>query len=447
MDDDDRRLPSGCGLLGIYGSMFRRQQPISPRRSASANSLHQANPEATPDTARHGPDSDSKRRHSTDDSSLLVAANVAVQPSSSSSGAPVAPGPLNPKTFATANNPKGAGGAMRGAVPGQRQPTAGRGRGGGGGGISTELDSMIYDHQSVKGSSTLVRASSGNVMLYGNLGNLRAPGAVTPNRNVLDYLPKTANEKSSGGNSTNARTQGYGAPKIQKGKDEYAEKNDSDDADEPEVPPPSMCRALSRRLDPEELKEMGNEEYKKGNFAEAVALYDRAILMDPQKAAYWSNKAAALIGLGKLLDAVTECREAVRIDPSYFRAHHRLATLYLRLGEADRALHHYKLSRNEANPADISRTQALQVHISKCNESRRLKDWTSELKESQAAISAGADSAPKVFAFRAEALIMLHRHDEAETAMAESPKFDIDACTTFFWCRHEFLCPHGPSTG
>ncbi|KAG4391412.1 hypothetical protein GLYMA_05G179402v4 [Glycine max] len=41
-------------------------------------------------------------------------------------------------------------------------------------GISGELESMITDRQ--KGSSSLVRASSSNVMMFGNLGNLRQGG-------------------------------------------------------------------------------------------------------------------------------------------------------------------------------------------------------------------------------------------------------------------------------
>lgn len=75
---------------------------------------------------------------------------------------------------------------------------------------------------------------------------------------------------------------------------------------------------------------MGNEKYKQGRCEEALAFYDRAIALDSSKATYRSNKSAALIGLGRLTEAVAECKEAIRLDPSYQRAHHRLATLYVR---------------------------------------------------------------------------------------------------------------------
>ncbi|PKA48883.1 Inactive TPR repeat-containing thioredoxin TTL3 [Apostasia shenzhenica] len=193
-----------------------------------------------------------------------------------------------------------------------------------------------------------------------------------------------------------------------------------------------MCRALSRRLDPEELKEMGNEEYNNGRYAEAVALYERAILIDPEKASYWSNKAAALIGLGRLFDAVQEVKEAVRIDPHYLRAHQRLATLYLRLGEPEKAVNHYKLAKNEASRDDISRANTVQALISKCSEARKKKDWNSVIKESQFAIDTGADSAPQLYAYQAEALLMLSRQEDAEEAMTDAPKFETDASTKFF---------------
>ncbi|KAG0494246.1 hypothetical protein HPP92_005240 [Vanilla planifolia] len=73
-----------------------------------------------------------------------------------------------------------------------------------------------------------------------------------------------------------------------------------------------------KRTDPEELKKNGNEEYIKGRFAEALDFYNRAIALNPEKASYRSNKAAALVGLGRLLEAVGEYKEALRINPSLF---------------------------------------------------------------------------------------------------------------------------------
>lgn len=83
-------------------------------------------------------------------------------------------------------------------------------------------------------------------------------------------------------------------------------------------------------MDPETLKTMGNEDYKNGNYVEALALYDAAIAIDPKKAAYRSNKSAALAALGRILEAVFECKEAIRLEPHYHKAQHRLAYLYLR---------------------------------------------------------------------------------------------------------------------
>lgn len=82
--------------------------------------------------------------------------------------------------------------------------------------------------------------------------------------------------------------------------------------------------------DPEELKIIGNENYKKGNFTEALSFYDKAISISPGNAAYHCNRAAALMGLKRVAEAVKECEEAIRLDPSYFRAHQRLGSLLLR---------------------------------------------------------------------------------------------------------------------
>ncbi|KAF4391159.1 hypothetical protein F8388_009581 [Cannabis sativa] len=223
--------------------------------------------------------------------------------------------------------------------------------------ISGELESMIIDHQKNKGSSTLVRASSSNVMLFGNLGNLRQQQQ-QPNGSI-----------------------------------------------------------------------MGNEDYKNGRFAEALALYDAAISIDPNKASYRSNKSAALTALGRLLEAVLECREALRIEPHYHRAHLRLATLYLRLGEPEKATYHYKHAGQEADRDDLAKVKSIQIHLNRCTEARKTRDWNTLIKETDFAISAGADSAPQIYALQAEALLKLHRHQEADTALSRGPKFDVDECT------------------
>lgn len=291
MEEDGKKV-SGCGLLVLYNNIFRRG-------TASSSPGHPTSVAESPKLTA----SDSKRRRAaSDEASLLVPANA--------SHLPVPPAPQNPK--AVAPGYLKASGRPAAASAGN----AGRARNLG---LAGELDSMINDHQRSKGSSTLVRASSGNVMVFSNLGNIRAPGAVTPNRNVLDFLPKTASEKGG-------IPDGNQGPRYTDGPAGYAPNSSAVEVAAPE----GLCRALSKRLEPEELKEMGNEEYKRGRYAEAVALYDRAILIDPDKASYWSNKAAALMAMGHLLEAVSDCREAVRIDPSYARAHRRLATLYLR---------------------------------------------------------------------------------------------------------------------
>ncbi|XP_009393996.2 inactive TPR repeat-containing thioredoxin TTL3-like [Musa acuminata AAA Group] len=394
MEEEDGKKVSGCGLLVLYNNIFRRG-------TASSSPGHPTSAAESPKLTA----SDSKRRRAaSDEASLLVPANA--------SHLPVAPAPQNPK--AVAPGYLKASGRPAGAPAGN----AGRARNLG---LAGELDSMINDHQRSMGSSTLVRASSGNVMVFSNLGNIRAPGAVTPNRNVLDFLPKTASEKGG-------IPDGNQGPRYTNGPAGHAPNSSAVEVAAPE----GLCRALSKRLEPEELKEMGNEEYKKGRYAEAVALYDRAILIDPGKASYWSNKAAALMAMGHLLEAVSDCREAVRIDPSYDRAHRRLATLYLRLGEAEKAIHHFKLARNETTSEDIAQVHRLQNHLSKCNEARKLRDWHSVLKEARSAVSSGADSSPQIVAAHVEALLALGRQEEAETTLNCAPKFNIDASTKFF---------------
>ncbi|KAF5730710.1 Tetratricopetide-repeat thioredoxin-like 1 isoform 1 [Tripterygium wilfordii] len=179
--------------------------------------------------------------------------------------------------------------------------------------------------------------------------------------------------------------------------------------------------------DPEDVKRAGNEMYKKGRLTEALGLYDRAIALAPRHAAYRSNRAAALMGLGRVAEAVRECEEAIRLDTNYWRAHQRLGSLLIRLGQVDNARRHFCFPGQQPDQAEMQKLQAVEKRLTKCSDSRKVGDWKSALREGDAAIAAGADICPQLFMCRAEALLKLHQLEDAESSLLNIPKMEL--CT------------------
>ncbi|KAI5589082.1 hypothetical protein BDE02_05G138000 [Populus trichocarpa] len=293
---------------------------------------------------------------------------------------------------------------------------------------SIELSrTVIANHRKSNDNKALVRATSGNVMLLGNLGNLRQSrngdfiGNNSPKATIktVGYLNKNLQEVNFSPRPRNGYSKlgsnGVMGNIVRQPSDELRQGQD-----------------LIISMDPEVLKNKGNERYKQGRFEEALAFYDRAIALDSAKATYRSNRSAALIGLGRLIEAVVECKEAIRLDPSYQRAHYRLATIYFRLGETEKALSHYKQSGAITDSKDLAQAQALQKNLNRCIEARKLEEWSRLLKETERTVSSGADSAPQVFAMQAEALLRLHRHQEAYTAYQKRPNFSVESCAKLF---------------
>ncbi|KAJ9182975.1 hypothetical protein P3X46_006901 [Hevea brasiliensis] len=177
-------------------------------------------------------------------------------------------------------------------------------------------------------------------------------------------------------------------------------------------------------MDPEEVKRAGNEMYKKGHFGEALALYDKAIAMAPGKAAYRSNRAAALMGMGRVAEAVRECEEAVRLDPNYWRAHQRLGSLFIRLGQVENARRHLCFPGLHPDSSELQKLQLVERHLNKCSDARKVNDWKNVLRESEATIAAGADYSPQLCMCRAEALLKLHQLENAESCLSNIPKLE-----------------------
>ncbi|CAO2827742.1 unnamed protein product [Amaranthus hypochondriacus] len=425
------KIRSGCGL---FGAVFGGTKKFWPRRTTSTGSLPSQNGSvnSSPKRIPSAGNGSKKRRGSFDD---LDADGSSSQASSSRGGVlkpqqNVAPVRNQHRQQHQGRRPSSNEISVvtttRSAAPGLNQnqsnvhnakktvPKEVVG-------ISGELEMMIAEHQRCVGGANLVRVSSGNVMVHKSLGNLRQPGGTT-----YTYAKPTSNSKENRTTNTSKYSNSGMGNIVNKKPMENGGKSLSTGGNT------SLCRALSCRMDPEELKIMGNEDYKNGNFAEALALYERAIDLDPSKASYRSNKSAALTALGRLLEAVFECREAIGLEPHYHRAHHRLANLYLRLGEAEKATYHFKQAGPEADPDAMSQTKVVLGHLKKCEEAKRLKDWHTVLRESGNAIAAGANSAPMIFALQAEAYLKLHRPQDAVTTLTKGPNFDVAECTKFF---------------
>ncbi|KAJ6335543.1 hypothetical protein OIU78_012218 [Salix suchowensis] len=89
-------------------------------------------------------------------------------------------------------------------------------------------------------------------------------------------------------------------------------------------------------------------------------------------------------------------------------------------------------SGTNTDSMEVARAQALQKHLNRCTEARKLKEWNRLLSETEFSISSGADSVPQVYAMQAEALLRLHRHQEASTAYQKGPVFSADFYTKLF---------------
>ncbi|CAJ1978496.1 unnamed protein product [Sphenostylis stenocarpa] len=322
----------------------------------------------------------------------------------------------------TSSNSSSSSGGSSGSVPGQSNPVSRRSHSGELSG-SSETNSPTRvskpGHRRSSSGQSLTQSqrspsSSSSAAVSSPPPNVLPAGNICPSGRVL----KPATVAAAASRSSRSDVLGYGTGNYGHGSIMRGTKGGGGDAASVKIGGGDS----GKRVDPEEVKRMGNEEYKRGHFGEALCLYDRAIAMSPSNAAYRSNRAAALTGLGRLPEAVRACEEAVGLDPNYGRAHQRLAMLFLRLGLVEDARKHLYYPGLHPDLAELQKLQNVEKHINKCEDVRRVRDWNSVLREVDAAVAAGADSSVQLFMCRAEALLKLHQIDDAELCLSRIPK-------------------------
>ncbi|KAK7064589.1 Hsc70 cochaperone [Favolaschia claudopus] len=74
----------------------------------------------------------------------------------------------------------------------------------------------------------------------------------------------------------------------------------------------------------EKFKQTGNTLMSTKQYDKAIESYTEAITRDPTNAIYYSNRAAAYSSKGDHLSAVGDAEQAIKIDPTFVKAYHRL---------------------------------------------------------------------------------------------------------------------------
>lgn len=105
-------------------------------------------------------------------------------------------------------------------------------------------------------------------------------------------------------------------------------------------------------VDPEHIKLQANACFKKGDYRDAVALYTTCIglfrltlELDHSNKAYFGNRAAASIEIGDYQNALQDCIQAIKLEPSFTKAYFRAAKCQVHLGNLSDALEQLKSAK------------------------------------------------------------------------------------------------------
>lgn len=103
-------------------------------------------------------------------------------------------------------------------------------------------------------------------------------------------------------------------------------------------PETSSKKKLPERIEP--YKKMGNEFLENEKYLRAIDQYSEAISLAPECPVLYLNRATAYmrrIWFGDKYAALKDCHSALQLDPSYIKAHFRLARALLDLGRVEDA--------------------------------------------------------------------------------------------------------------
>lgn len=138
---------------------------------------------------------------------------------------------------------------------------------------------------------------------------------------------------------------------------------------------------LKKARELERKKSDGNDAFKKGDYAKAKDLYSEALSVDPDNkgtnAKLYQNRAVACSKLKEWSEAITDCDEALRLDPTYTKARKTRAKALGESGNWEEAVRELKAA-SDADPSDATLKKEIRNAELELKKSKR-KDYYSIL--------------------------------------------------------------------
>ncbi|CAB3249857.1 unnamed protein product [Arctia plantaginis] len=177
----------------------------------------------------------------------------------------------------------------------------------------------------------------------------------------------------------------------------------------------------------EEKKESGNHLYKFKNYKGALTMYDEAIQLCPDNAAYYGNRSACYMMLGMYKKALEDAQKAVSLDSTFTKGYIRMAKCCIALGDlagVEQAVH--RATELGGAECAASERRALEA-LRKLHEEGQRAMEAADYRRVVFCMDRCLDYSPsctKAKLTKAECLAMLGRCQEAQEIANDSLRFD-----------------------
>ena len=114
----------------------------------------------------------------------------------------------------------------------------------------------------------------------------------------------------------------------------------------------------------DDVKERGNDAFKRGDYQRAITLYTECIGIDGTNPVAFTNRALAYMRVGNNAAAAEDCRVAIRLDARFFKGHLRLGQALMAMNEFGAALD--SLAKAAELTQDETFQREIKVLIAKC---------------------------------------------------------------------------------